>query len=210
MDLFKGIEENEKAELLKSLGASKKRFKKGSVIVESGERVKNIYYVEEGVLSVENSDYDGNVFIVSQVGKGGVFGGAFAFSNEICASNVLALNDVVLTVIPIDGIFTEQYPLNRIFIENLVNILATKCVSLITKIRHVSAKSIRGKVSAYLTTQAKRYGKNSFEIPFSRQELADYLGVDRSALSKELSLMQKDGVIRYKKNKFEILVNYTD
>ena len=90
-------------------------------------------------------------------------------------------------------------------IRNLVAILAAKSVSLLVKIDHISARGIRGKVLAYLSTLSARENSRTVRVPFSRQEMANYLSVDRSALSKELSAMQSEGVIHFNKNLFTLL-----
>ena len=92
-------------------------------------------------------------------------------------------------------------------IKNLLAISAQKNLSLSRRIFHTSPKTIRAKLLSYLSDQALIYGKNEFDIVFNRQQLADYLGVDRSAMSSELSRMQKDGLIKVKRNHFELLEN---
>ena len=89
-------------------------------------------------------------------------------------------------------------------IHNLVSVLAFNNVKLVNKINHISYKSIRGRLLSYLSSQAIQQGKYSFEIPFNRQQLADYLCTDRSAMSNELSKMQNEGLISFHKNRFEL------
>ncbi|MEG2539659.1 MAG: helix-turn-helix domain-containing protein, partial [Clostridium sp.] len=91
-------------------------------------------------------------------------------------------------------------------IENMVYIIANKNLQLTRKIEHISKRTIRDKIISYLSTQKSITKSNSFTIPFNRQELADYLGVDRSALSKELSKMAGEGIINYCKNHFEVII----
>ena len=90
-------------------------------------------------------------------------------------------------------------------IQNLLTVIAGRNLTLTTKIDHMSKKTIREKVLSYLSYQAEKEGKGSFDIPFNRQQLADYLSVDRSALSAELSKMQKEEIISYDKNHFVLL-----
>ena len=205
--LFNGIDENEKEKLIKVLCAERKRYRKGSRVVSAGSTVDKVYYLEEGEMLVENNGYGGELFILSKIEKGGIFGGAFAFSREICSSDVVAEKECVIITIPAERIIspierTREYEL---FLSNFIGVLAAKSVSLLQKIGHISAKGIRGKVLSYLSAQAKAEGRAKIVIPFSRQELADYLGVDRSALSKELSSMRDDGLIEYRKNEFILL-----
>ena len=87
-------------------------------------------------------------------------------------------------------------------IQNLLTVCAHKSIQLSQRIHHTSSKSIRGRLMSYFSECAKRFGSNSFLIPYNRQQLADYLNVDRSTMCNELSKMQKDGMIEYNKNQF--------
>ena len=93
-------------------------------------------------------------------------------------------------------------------IRNLLQISVQKNLSLSRRSLHTSSKSIRGRLLSYLSEQAKYNGSYQFTIPFNRQQLADYLGVDRSAMSNELSKMQRDEILSYNKNKFELKKSY--
>ena len=96
---------------------------------------------------------------------------------------------------------------NRI-IKNLIHISARNNLNLSARMMHTASKSIRERLVSYFSEQARESGGNRFTIPFSRQQLAEYLGVDRSALSNELSKMQRDGLIRYHKNDFSLLSDF--
>ena len=89
-------------------------------------------------------------------------------------------------------------------IKNMLSVFAMKNIAFTRKIEHITQKNTREKVLSYLNYMSSKFGSNSFEIPFNRQQLADYLSVERSALSSELSKMQADGLISYKKNKFTL------
>ena len=205
--LFKNISKEKAERLIVDLGAYRKDYKKGDYVANAGERIDHVYYIEKGSIRAENVDYSGNVSIISKVGVGGVFGGAYAFSDEICPLDVLAVEDSRIIVFPAASLFkrVRDNDVGEVFTRNFVGVLAAKSVSLVTKINHVTAKGIRGKITAYLTTESAKNQSDSFTVPFSRQQLADYLSVDRSALSKELSSMKEEGLIDYRKNKFLLL-----
>lgn len=205
--LFKNLSRDQIEKLIVDLGASRKIYKKGDYVCFAGNEITSIYYLEKGAIQAESVDYAGNVSIISTIEAGGVFGGAFAFVGGVCPLDVVALENSTAVVFPASIFFrlTSDEKSRETFMRNFVSVLAAKSVSLITKINHVTAKSIRGKVLAYLTTQSTIAHSDEFTIPFSRQQLADYLSVDRSALSKELSLMKQDGLIDYKKSKFVLL-----
>ena len=94
---------------------------------------------------------------------------------------------------------------HQVLINNLFQILSKENIELIQKIENVSQKTIRDKLLTYLSNEAQKRHSNSFDIHFNRQDLADYLNVDRSAMSFELSKLQKEGLIEYNKNHFELL-----
>ena len=204
--LFEGINENELPLLLKKLSATEIVCDKNTIVLHSGEKVKNIYVCIEGSFVLENINSDGSVNIISTLSKGSHFGRAFAFTDAISPADLRALSKGKLIAISKDRLLllddgdTEK---NKIF-ANLISILANKSTFLITKIQHLSQRSIRGKITSYLNEISKQSGKREFLIPLDRQGLADYLCVDRSALSKELSKMRDDGLIDYRKNMFVI------
>lgn len=206
--LFDKIEEKDRLALIACLGGKEKRYKKGEILVGAGEKVNFLFWVKKGVLTVENNDVGGNSTLVSRVTAGGIFGGAFAFSGEICTEDVRAETNCLVTLLPAEKMLSpceKARSAHAQMVRNLVAILAAKSVSLLVKIDHISARGIRGKVLAYLSTLSARENSRTVRIPFSRQEMANYLSVDRSALSKELSAMQSEGVIQFNKNLFTLL-----
>ena len=96
-------------------------------------------------------------------------------------------------------------PEQAILTTNLLRIMARKNVTLSQRMMNISARTIRARLLSYLSQQAIRTGSSRFTIPFNRQELADYLGVERSALSAQMSKMKEEGLIDYRKNAFEVL-----
>lgn len=202
--LFRGISDEDLKVLLKELGAKKITCTKNEIIVHQGENINNIYVCLEGSFNVESVNLYGEVSIISHISSGGYFGGAFAFANTPSSSDFRALCTATLLIIPIKQI-VEKENLNTSevkFLRNLTEILACKSTSLITKIQHLTGRTIREKVISYLSYESSVQGKKQIAIPFNRQELADFLATDRSALSKELSSMQADGLIEYRKNSF--------
>ncbi len=206
--LFEGISENDLSDLLKTLGAKKLSCEKNQVAVHQGEHVKAVYVCLDGSFNVENVNLYGEVNIISHISKGGYFGGAFAFSSTPSPADFKAVSAGTVLIIPIKRILENDNlnPCEIKFLWNLTGILARKSTFLITKIQHLTERTIREKVISYLSYESSLQGKNDVVIPFNRQELADYLSVDRSALSKELSAMRADGLIEYRKNKFSLKI----
>lgn len=209
--LFQGISEPEIHLMLDCLRTEEKKYKKGEMILRMGDTVSSLGMVISGSVMIENDDIWGNRSILDQIGPGQIFAETYAcVTGEKLMVNVAAATDVKVLFFHIERVI-ETCPQSCQFhvrlIKNLLAISAQKNLSLSRRIFHTSPKTIRAKLLSYLSDQALIYGKNEFDIVFNRQQLADYLGVDRSAMSSELSRMQKDGLIKVKRNHFELLEN---
>ena len=197
--------------MLDCLRTEEKKYKKGEMILRMGDTVSSLGMVISGSVLIENDDIWGNRSILDQIGPGQIFAETYAcVTGEKLMVNVAAATDVKVLFFHIERVI-ETCPQSCQFhgrlIKNLLAISAQKNLSLSRRIFHTSPKTIRAKLLSYLSDQALIYGKNEFDIVFNRQQLADYLGVDRSAMSSELSRMQKDGLIKVKRNHFELLEN---
>lgn len=206
--LFRGINEEELLIMLKKLGAHKKTYRKGNFIFYAGDQVKSIGIVLSGAAHVVQEDFWGNRNILAQIPPGGMFGEAFA-----CVPQTKSEVDVVIAmaadILFIDTeIILEQgmtaNPYSAKLFKNLLAIVAQKNIFLTQKMRHISQRTTRQKLLSFLSSEALRHGKSSFDIAFNRQQLADFLSVDRSAMSSELSRMKDEGLIDYAKNHFEL------
>lgn len=154
-------------------------------------------------------DYWGNRAIVERVAAGGLFGEALSCAEiERLPASVLAAEDAQILQIDYRRIVTScssACGFHSALIRNMIGILASHNVMLAQKMKHLTQHGTRAKVLSYLSAQAQQAQSNSFDIPFNRQELADYLSVDRSALSDTLSRMQREGVLRFRRNRFTLL-----
>ena len=160
--------------------------------------------VLSGRVMVEHSDIWGNRAILGSAAPGAVFGEAYACIPgeplQVCVSAMEKTDLLLLNVGKVLTTCTRACPFHTKLVRNLLAVCAAKNLQLSGRILHTSSKSIRGRLLSYFSECAKRAGSYSFRIPYNRQQLADYLGVDRSAMCNELSKMQKDGLIRYEKN----------
>lgn len=204
--LFSGLSSEEAAEVLKETGATRKSFFKGETVLSAGEAAGKFGLVTKGSVLVEYSDVWGNNSVLGKTGEGDVFAEAYAFSqSKTVPVRVIAAEDS-------EAIFFDAKKIlslgndGRDFavVKNLLSICADKAYKLSRRIIHTSSKTIRGRLLSFFSERIRTEGSFVFEIPFDRRRLAEYLGVDRSALSAELSEMQKEGLIKYKKNRFEI------
>ena len=207
--LFRGLEETEIAALLKCLGAEEKHYKKGETILAEGRPTRHIGVVLSGMAVVQYCDAWGGNSILGSAAPGAVFAEAYAcVPGEPLLISVCAAEDTsVLFLLAGKALSAcpQPCPAHRALIRNLLTVCAQKSLQLSGRILHTSPKSIRGRLMSYFSECAKKAGNSSFQIPYNRQQLADYLSVDRSALCSELSRMQRDGLIRYQKNHFDII-----
>jgi len=207
--LFYHIAEESLLRMLECLGAKVVHFEKKYTIFAEGSPAKYIGIVLSGSVHVIQIDYYGNRSILSGLGESQIFAEAFAcaeipsipvsiIANEPCEIMLIDCGHILHTCQNNCG-FHQQ------LIFNLVKDLAEKTLTFHEKIEITSKRTTREKLLTYLALEAKKSGSKSFEIPFDRQELADYLEVDRSGLSAEISKMRKEGIIESKKNSFHIL-----
>jgi CRP-like cAMP-binding protein len=207
--LFNGIAEGDMQALLDCLSASTRSFESGSFIFLAGETVTVVGVVLNGGVNILQEDFWGNRTILAHIAPGGLFGEAFS-----CAG-IDKLPVSVLATQPTDVLLIDYKRISKTcssscvfhtrMIQNMMEILARKNVMLTQKIEHVTRHTTREKLLSYLSQQAIQVGERKFEVPFNRQELADYLSVDRSAMSLELCKMRDDGILSFHKNHFELL-----
>ncbi len=206
--LFSGIEGSERESLLGCLQAVRRRYKKGEMVFSAGD-APAVGLLTSGAVQVTAEDPMGNRAIIGRMEAGDLFGEAFACAgSEHMPFSVEAAADCDLLLIDVKKILVTcptACPFHTRLIENLMAILARKNIMLGAKIRHLSRRTTRDKLLSYLSEQAREAGSRSFAIPFNRQELADYLCVDRSAMSAELSKLRTECVLDYEKNEFTFL-----
>ena len=207
--LFRGISPGEAEKMLDCLGAERRRYPKGAQIYRTGETVSALGMVLSGRALIESIDLWGSAAVLDSVGPGQIFGEAYAcVPGEPLMVDVTAAEAAEVLFLRMDRVLqtcADACGFHSRLIRNLLAISAQKNLTLSRKILHTSAKSIRGRLLSYLSDQAIHSGSRSFTIPFDRQRLADYLNVDRSALSNELSKMRREGLLRVRKNHFELL-----
>ena len=204
--LFEGSTPEEIKAMLECLGARERRFREGARIHRMGDTIKTAGLVLEGCVRIENVDVWGNVNVLGTMEAGDLFGVAYAaVPDEPLMVDVVAAKDSKVLFVKLSKVLTtcpRTCPHHARISANMTAIIARRNITLSRRIFHVAPKTIRGKVLAYLSDEAERAGSREFDIPFNRQRLADYLGVDRSALSAELSRMQKAGLIETHRSHF--------
>ena len=207
--LFANIDEDDFKKILKCLSIREKYLKRDTFVLRAEDRVQQVFFILSGSMHIIDEDFWGNRSIIETMKEGTLFGEAYVFASmERHLVSVVAAEDSVILVIEPDKLF-ETCPngcqCHTQVIRNTLSIVSQKIVRLTEKLEHIMRRTIREKLMSYLSKCAHIEMSNSFEIPYSRQQLADYLCVDRSALSHELSRLKKSGMIRYQKNHFELL-----
>jgi CRP-like cAMP-binding protein len=207
--LFQGIEEADLQPLLSCLCAKAIHYEKDQIVFSSGDSIERFGIVLLGQVQVVQDDYYGNRSILSKIDTGNLFGESFACA-EIKTLPVTVITSAESELLFIDchrlaAPCTKACGFHSRLIQNMLGIVSMKNIALTEKIEFTSKRTTREKLLAYLSAEAKKTGNRHFCIPFSRQELADYLSVERSAMSAQLSKLRDDGVLKFYKNQFELL-----
>lgn len=207
-NLFQGVTEDEISAMLSCLSARLKHYKKDEFIIHSGDYIHSIGMIVSGTALIIQEDFWGRRTIISEAMPGTLFAETYA-----CLPN-LPIEMSVICDTECDVIFMD---FNRIMnvcssacsfhtrlVQNFISAIAKKNLVLTKKMQHMSKKTIRDKLLSYLSAESLKNSSSTFSIPFNRQQLADYLAIDRSALSNELSKLQAEGIITYNKNQFTL------
>lgn len=204
--LFHGTEESDIYSILNCFQAKVLHYKKGEYIIRHGAVINNIMILLDGCLCIQRDDYWGNRSIVNIVNIGEIFGEAYtAHDSKPILNDVTAIKDssvIFLNINKVLNICSSSCQFHSYIIQNLYFAVSEKNQLLVQKLGYMSKRTTREKLISYLSDQAKIQGSNSFTIPMNRQQLADFLSVDRSAMSKELCKMRDEGLIVFNKNKF--------
>ena len=207
--LFHGIKQDELNAMLSCIGYHIGTFKKGDIVAFEGDNLKHIGIVMKGSVDMVKEDLWGNKTMLLRMGKDELFGETFACgSDSLSVVTFLVSEDAKILFMPFDRVMhscTMACQFHHRLIENMVKIIADKNRDLMRKVDVVSKRTIREKLLAYLSIQAQVQDSRYFEIPLGRVELAEYLCVDRSALTRELVKMKDEGLIDYDRNCFRIL-----
>jgi len=209
LSLFSGISDEELKHMLDCLGSTQRNYSKDEIILLAGEPVTFVGIALQGSVVIEKEDIMGNRAIIAAIPSPGLFAEAFACAGiQESPVSVRAAENSVVLFLQFSRIL-QTCPSTCAFhmklIENMMKTLAQKNIILNHKISILSIRTLRERIFAYLLELAGKKGAKKFSIPFSRSELADYLNADRSAVSRELSHMKRDGLIDYKKNNFCLL-----
>ena len=207
--LFSAISEQDLSSMLHCLGARISEYWKNDVIFSEGDPASAMGMVLEGGVMIERTDFYGDRSIIASIQPGELFAEMFACAGlDTLPVSAVAAADCVVMLMDVKRILTtcpNACTFHKSLIENLLHAVARKNLALNTKIHCMSRRTTREKLMAYLTNAAKQAASAEFTIPFDRQSLADYLSVERSAMSAELSRLKKEGVIDTRGSWFRLL-----
>ena len=206
--LFRGIRSEELKKLLSCLRARRRSYAGQEIILMEGQAVSEIGIVLSGRVRIVREDYDGNRMIVAEIPEREMFAESFACarSESLLVTAVSMEKSEILWISSRRMISPcpDTCPYHVSLTENMLSILASKNILLSRKLDYLSKRSIREKLLTFLSDRAPEESGTLFRIPFNRQELADYLCVDRSALSTELGKLKREGILEYEKNCFRL------
>ncbi len=204
--LFYGVGSEEIGPLMTCMNGQVLHYGKGEYVLRAGDRISQTCILLNGSVIAEQVDYWGNRNILQEFRPGDLFAVNYAITNDDAVpSNVLALEESCILTVDADRLVKvcdRGCKCHNSIKDNLIIMLSTRNKAMDRKLRHLSRRSTREKLISYLTETSITEGSREFDIHLDRQQLADYLAVDRSAMSAELSKMKREGMLDYRKNHF--------
>ena len=206
--LFSGVGDDDILSMLSCLNASVREYGKGQVAFRQGDTLRELMILAEGRLHIQREDYWGNLNLLNEIRPGEMFGEAYIVPNSgPLLNDVVAAEDSAALFFDMDRILTvcpSACPFHTRIVKNVFYTISDKNRRLVQKLSYMAQRSTREKLLSYLSDEAKRQSSSFFTIPFNRQQLADFLSVDRSAMSNELGKLRNEGLLDFHKNEFTL------
>lgn len=206
--LFSGVGDDDISTMLSCLEARLLTYKKGEYVLRQGEHLSDILVLAEGSLHIQRDDYWGNRSILGHIGVGEIFGEAYvAPESGTLLNDVIAVEDSAVFFFDVKRVIStcsSACRFHTMVVQNLFFAISEKNRGLVQKLDYMSRRTTREKLLSYLSEEAKKQNSASITLPFNRQQLADYLSVDRSAMSNELCKMRDEGLLEFEKNRFRL------
>lgn len=205
--LFAGIDDEDLTQLLRCLVPAERSFGRGETLLCAGQPSRNVGVILSGRIEAYRAAPDGTRAAIARMGPGGVFGDVLGGSSLTSPVTVTAAEPCIVLFFPYQQLLAQcgcGCPAHARLLQNLVRTISDKYFLLARRVELLVLKSLRAKVCAFLLSEAEYMGADTFTIPYTRAQLAEYLNCDRSALSRELSRMQADGLIETYKSSFKL------
>ena len=206
--MFSGVAEDEIEAMLSCLGARQNSYPKGAYVLHQGEYIRDIIVLVEGNLHIQKDDYWGKRSILGQISVGEMFAEAYVTpKSEAIRNDVVAVENSTVLFFDVKRILTtcsSACQFHAMVVQNMFFAISEKNRKLVQKLEHMSQRTTREKLISYLSEEARQQNSASFTIPFNRQQLADFLSVDRSAMSNELCKLRDEGLLSFEKNQFRL------
>lgn len=205
--LFSGLSRDELLGFLQTLNCAQRYYEKAEVLIMAGQPSRNVGIVLYGSIEALHGADNGTPVPITRMGVGGVFSDVLSGSTSASPVTVIARTDCEVLWIPYDRLLLgdKDSASSRRVLQNLVRTISDKYFLLSRRVDLLVMKTLRAKVCCYLLSESERAGSTTFTIPFTRVQLADYLHCDRSALSRELGMMQKEGLLDTYRSSFKLL-----
>ncbi|MBR2676618.1 MAG: Crp/Fnr family transcriptional regulator [Solobacterium sp.] len=205
--LFRRVPEEELEDLLEHLDSQLKFYSKDQVVLTAGRRIKRVGLILEGTLNLYESDFWERTHQIDQLKHGELLMENFAVSGSVTIHSVTAATSAAVLWFNIREILTldENHTYNTVLIQSFMREMARKNLQLYTRLSDMDRTTTKEKLLSFLSKEALHHHSNEFDIPYSRQQLADYLSVERSAMSAELSELARQGYLITRKNHFILL-----
>lgn len=208
--LFSGLTEGELSDALHFFDAREKKYARGELLKSAVDPLPAFGLVLSGAVTVAMEDIDGREMLLSHVAPGSTFGESLCYLRESAPITIAALSDARVLWLRADRLRERaETPLEQILQARFTAMLARRTLKMNDRIQILSRGSIRQKLNAFFTECARDAGSPAFAVPFDRAGMAAYLGVDRSALSRELSRMRGEGLLTFSKNQFALHTQQT-
>lgn len=205
--LLKNIEEEEIKEIEALHCMREQQYEKNEMVLHAGDMVNEIGIVLSGSVNLENVDLFGQKSILTNISEGEMFAEVYVLCQEVVMIDAMTAEQTQILFVRLKRLLEEEnvkYSWYPKLLQNMLHISIQKNMTLTNRIFCTSPKTVRGRLITYLSRQALRNHNSEFTIPFNRQQMADYLNLDRSALSKELGKMRKEGMLEFHKNYFKL------
>lgn len=203
--LFNNFNEKEILDILDNINYKKTPYKKGETIALEDDPISTIGIILSGSVEIQKNYPSGKTLTINHMHTGNIFGEVIIFSNrDTYPSTIVTLQDSQILFISKDNII-KLCTLNSVFLNNFMQLLSNRILTLSKGLKDISHQTIREKISNYLLNEYKKQNNLKIRVNYSRQEMADYFGIARPSLSRELVNMKKDGLIEFRKKTITIL-----